>query len=50
LNPAAVHGGRYARDSLLPVLRSRMRARHAFETVDYGNFDSQDSLENGWNT
>ena len=29
----------YARDSLLPVLRERMRARHGVETFDYGNFD-----------
>ena len=29
----------YTRDSLLPVLRERMRARHAVETFDYGNFD-----------
>jgi murein tripeptide amidase MpaA len=29
----------FTRDSLLPVLRARMRARHQFETFDYGNFD-----------
>ena len=29
----------YARDSLLPALRERMRARHAVATFDYGNFD-----------
>ena len=38
LNPAAVFGGLYARDSLLPVLRERMRTRHRFEIFDYGNF------------
>ncbi|HEY1953160.1 MAG TPA: M14 family zinc carboxypeptidase [Gemmatimonadaceae bacterium] len=38
LSPAAVFGGVYARDSLLPVLRERMRARDGFEVFDYGNF------------
>ncbi len=38
LNPAAVFGGLYARDSMLPVLRERMRSRHRFEVFDYGNF------------
>jgi len=38
LSPAAVFGGVYARDSLLPVLRQRMRARHGLEVFDYGNF------------
>jgi hypothetical protein len=38
LSPAAVFGGLYARDSLLPVLRERMRARDGFEIFDYGNF------------
>ncbi len=38
LAPAAVFGGLYTRDSLLPVLRERMRARHAREVFDYGNF------------
>jgi hypothetical protein len=39
LNPAAFFGGVYARDSLLPELRRRMRERHGFETFDYGNFE-----------
>ncbi len=43
LNPAAFFGGVYARDSVLPVLRDRMRARHGFETFDYGNFTRGDS-------
>ena len=30
---------RFTRDSLLPALRERMRARHRLETFDYGNFD-----------
>ena len=38
LSPAAVFGGVYARDSLLPVLRERMRTRDGFEIFDYGNF------------
>jgi hypothetical protein len=57
LNPAAVFGGVYARDSLLPVLRDRMRARHRFETFDYGNFLSDErtdgpdtTVREGWAT
>ena len=57
LSPAAVFGGVYARDSLLPVLRQRMRARHGFEVFDYGNFVSDErglvadsSLREGWAT
>jgi hypothetical protein len=42
LSPAAVFGGVYARDSLLPVLRQRMRTRDGFETFDYGNFVSDE--------
>ncbi len=43
LHPAAAiaggtFGGAFVRDSMLPVLRSRMRARHKFEVFDYGNF------------
>src|ERR1700693_4553735 len=40
LSPAAVFGGVYARDSLLPVLRDRMHVRDGFEAFDYGNFVS----------
>ena len=56
LNPAAVFGGVYARDSLLPVLRQRMRMRHGFETFDYGNFLSDErngvdtTVREGWAT
>ena len=57
LSPAAVFGGVYARDSLLPVLRQRMRARHGFEIFDYGNFVSDErggvadsSVREGWAT
>jgi len=42
LSPAAMFGGVYARDSLLPVLRERMRTRHGFEVFDYGNFVSDE--------
>ena len=42
LSPAAVFGGVYARDSLLPVLRDRMRTRNGFEIFDYGNFISDE--------
>jgi zinc carboxypeptidase len=57
LNPAAVFGGVYARDSLLPVLRERMRVRHGFEVFDYGNFvrDGRElvadtTVPEGWET
>jgi hypothetical protein len=57
LSPAAVFGGVYARDSLLPVLRSRMRSRHGFEVFDYGNFVSDGrglvadtTVPQGWET
>ncbi len=57
LNPAAVFGGVYARDSLLPVLRERMRSRHGFEAFDYGNFVgdepglvSDTTVHEGWAT
>jgi hypothetical protein len=57
LNPAAFFGGVYARDSLLPVLRQRMRDRHGFEIFDYGNFQDEfgrgeltDTVKTGWYT
>jgi Zinc carboxypeptidase len=57
LSPAAVFGGVYARDSLLPVLRERMRARDGFEIFDYGNFISDErslvpetTVREGWAT
>jgi len=57
LNPAAVFGGVYARDSLLPVLRERMRVRNGFEVFDYGNFLSDErggvrdtTVREGWAT
>ncbi|MEP7065290.1 MAG: M14 family metallopeptidase [Gemmatimonadota bacterium] len=57
LNPAARDAGAYARDSLLPELRRRMKARDGFEVFDYGNFDTQyeerditDTVKSGWYT
>jgi hypothetical protein len=57
LSPAAVFGGVYARDSLLPVLRERVRTRDGFEVFDYGNFISDErgviadtSVHEGWAT
>ena len=57
LSPAAVFGGIYARDSMLPVLRDRMRTRDGFEVFDYGNFVSDGrglvadtTVAEGWET
>jgi hypothetical protein len=57
LSPAAVFGGVYARDSLLPVLRDRMWVRHGFQVFDYGNFVgdepglvSDTAVHQGWAT
>ena len=57
LSPAAVFGGVYARDSLLPVLRARMHSRHNFDVFDYGNFVSDErdlvadsTVREGWAT
>ncbi len=43
LHPAAgirgaTFGGAFARDSMLPVIRKRMRVKHQYEIFDYGNF------------
>ena len=48
--PPAFVGASYARDSILPELRRRVRSRRGYETFDYGNFASQDSIERGWFT
>jgi Zinc carboxypeptidase len=40
--PGATFGGAYARDSMLPVLRQRMRTRDHFEIFDYGNFSGDE--------
>jgi hypothetical protein len=57
LSPAAVFGGVYARDSLLPVLRQRLKTRDGFDVFDYGNFISDpggaiadSSVHEGWAT
>ena len=47
LHPAATlagatFGGAFARDSMLPALRQRLRARHKFEIFDYGNFSGDE--------
>ena len=49
LNPAAFFGGVYARDTIYPVLRERMRTRHRFETFDYGNWNRPDTTGT-WST
>ncbi len=49
LHPSAPVG-QFARDSMLPILRERMRSRHGLETFDYGDFVSDDSLSKGWET
>ncbi len=35
----------YTRDTMLPVLRERMRTRQKFETFDYGNFNDEDNIK-----
>jgi hypothetical protein len=55
LNPAAAFTGPYTRDSLLPVLRQRMRDRDHFEVFDYGNFEPErapgmDTARHTWRT
>jgi hypothetical protein len=47
LHPAAgiaggQFGGAFVRDSMLPIIRQRMRARHKFEVFDYGNFSGDE--------
>jgi len=47
LHPAAgiaggTFGGAFVRDSMLPGIRQRMRARHKFEVFDYGNFSGDE--------
>ena len=49
LNPAAPLGV-FARDSLMPVLRQRMKSRHNYATFDYGDFIDDDTLAKGWVT
>lgn len=47
LHPAAAlvgsnFAGGFVRDSMLPLIRQRMRTRHRFETFDYGNFSGDE--------
>ena len=49
LHPAAMDSrlapaGAWTRDTLLPLLRERMRSRHKLETFDYGNFRGRDDV------
>jgi hypothetical protein len=50
LNPAAIFTGPFTRDTVLPMLRDVLRERLRVETFPYGNFRSQDSVEQGWFT
>lgn len=43
LNPASPRGV-WTRDTIMPVLRQRMQARHGFPTFDYGDFIDDDTL------
>ncbi len=52
LHPAAAiagatFGGAYARDSMLPVLRQRMKTRDNFAIFDYGNFSGDEGPRAG---
>lgn len=47
LHPAAgiaggTFGGAFVRDSMLPLIRNRMRTKWKFETFDYGNFSGDE--------
>lgn len=50
LNPAARFTGPFTGDTVLPELRTILRDRLRIETFPYGNFVSQDSVEQGWFT
>jgi hypothetical protein len=52
LNPNSTPANDWVRDSLLPSVSGRMRARHGPATFPYGNFLNQhpDSLALGWAT
>lgn len=45
--PGATFGGAYARDSMLPVLRQRMKLRDHFAIFDYGNFSGDEGPRAG---
>ncbi len=54
MDPALAPAGAWTRDTLLPMLRERMRTRHKLETFDYGNFRGRDDVTStqkaGWET
>jgi hypothetical protein len=52
LNPNSTPANDYIRDTFLPEIRARMRARHKQEVFSYGNFRNADpdSLAQGWET
>ena len=56
LNPNALFGGRYARDTILPAVRKAMKQKHDYLTYDYGNFSQDfadpltDTVKKGWYT
>jgi hypothetical protein len=52
LNPNGTPANVWVRDTLLPGVRERLRAKYRTETFPYGNFRSQhpDSLQQGWET
>ncbi len=52
LNPNDNAANAYVRDEFLPLVRQRVRDRHAQEIFWYGNFRNQnpDSLDQGWYT
>ncbi|MGH7679533.1 MAG: M14 family metallopeptidase, partial [Gemmatimonadaceae bacterium] len=50
LNPAAIFTAAFTRDTVLTALRDALRTRLRIETFPYGNFASQDSVEQGWFT
>jgi hypothetical protein len=56
LNPAATFGGPYARDSMLPAIQKKLKAKNVL-TFDYGNFSldygtdvNADTIKQGWYT
>ncbi|MBX3132338.1 MAG: hypothetical protein KF689_02970 [Gemmatimonadaceae bacterium] len=54
MDPVLAPAGPFTRDTLLPLIRQRMQARHRIETFDYGNFTGRDDVTNaqksGWAT
>lgn len=54
MDPALAPAGPFTRDTLLPLIRERMRSRHRLETFDYGNFRGRDDVtstqKSAWET